>query len=133
MSRLLNLTPNDTVLKMRIFRSIAVILILVLGSSPALAAICATSCASNSMMSSVHSAEMAGMQNCHEKQVKDTQHKPINEHKSCAMGSGCHVSQITPIQSPTKDFFVAITAIAFPSFKPSEKSVELSPPLKPPA
>lgn len=118
---------------MKFFRSIAVILILVLGSSPALAAICATSCASNSIMSSMHAAEMAGMENCHENQVKETQHKPMNEHKSCSMGSGCHFSQITPIQSPTKNFFVSITVIKFLSFTPSEKSVDLSPPLKPPA
>ena len=118
---------------MKFFRSIAIVLILALASSPALAAICATSCASHSIMSSMHSDDMAGMKNCHEGSMGKDKHKPTTEHKSCAMGAGCQFTQVTPIESPTKYVFVTSAVIAFPSFVPYEKSVDLSPPLKPQA
>ncbi|PPC93673.1 MAG: hypothetical protein CTY33_06970 [Methylotenera sp.] len=118
---------------MKFFREIAMVLILALASSPALAAICATSCASQSIMSSMHSDSMAGMKNCHEGSMSKDKHKSSTEHKSCAMGAGCQFTQVTPIVSPTKYVFTASAAIVFPSFVPSEKSVDLSPPLKPPA
>lgn len=109
------------------------VLILVLASSPALAAICATSCASHSVMSSIHSDGMAGMKNCHEGSMSKDKHKSSSEHKTCAMGAGCQFTQVTPIESSAKYVFATSAAILFPSFIPSEKSVDLSPPLKPPA
>lgn len=118
---------------MKSFRSIAMILILAMASSPALAAICATSCASHSVMSSMHANDMSEMKNCHEGSMGKEKHKSSTEHKSCAMGAGCQFTQVTPIESPAKYTFAASAAIAFPSFVPSEKSVDLSPPLKPPA
>lgn len=118
---------------MKMFRAIAVVLIVALASTPALAAICATSCASHSIMSTTHSDSMAGMKNCHEASMSKDKHKSSNEHKSCAMGASCQFVQVTTIESPTK-YFLAVSATAsFPSFVSSEKSVDLSPPLKPPA
>lgn len=119
---------------MKLFRTVAVLLILVLASSPALAAICATSCASQSIMSSMHSDDMAGMKNCHEGSMGKVKHKSSTEHKSCAMGAGCNFTQVTsPIITSQKLVFDDSVRISFPSFVPSEKSVDLSPPLKPPA
>lgn len=125
---------------MRTIRAIAVFLILVLASSPALAAVCATSCASQTVMSSMHLDDMSGMKNCHEgvmnknKSKADTEHKSNNDHKSCAMGAGCHFTQITPpIDGSSRTLFANSSSVLFPKFVPSEKSIYLSPPLKPPA
>lgn len=119
---------------MKFFRSIAVLLILALASSPALAAICATSCASDSLMSSMHSDDMASMKNCHEGSMSKDKPKSSNEHKSCVMGAGCNFTQVTsPIIASQKLAFDDPVRITFTSFVPSEKSVDLSPPLKPPA
>ncbi len=119
---------------MKPFRAIAMILILVLASSPALAAICATSCASQSAMASVHSENMSGMKNCHEGSINKNKSKPSTEHKSCAMGADCHFTQVTsPADLSSKYVFADSTSISFPRFVPFEKSIDLSPPLKPPA
>lgn len=116
------------------FRAIAIFLILVLASSPALAAICATSCASNTIISSVHSDDMSGIKNCHEGSMSKNKSTPNAEHKSCAMGAGCHFTQVTPpIDLSSKYVFTDLTSISFPRFVPLEKSIDLSPPLKPPA
>ena len=118
---------------MKFFRAIAMVLILALTSSPALAAICVTSCASHSILSSMHSNDMAGMKNCHEGSIGKDKHKSSTEHKSCAMGVSCQFMQVTSIESPIKYVFATSAATLFPTFVPSEKSVDLSPPLKPPA
>jgi hypothetical protein len=118
---------------MRSIHAIAIILILTLASSPALAAICATSCASHSIISSMHVEDMSGMKNCHEGSMKKDKQKS-NEHKSCAMGAGCNFTQVTsPIIASLKLVFDDTVRTSFPSFVPSDKSVDLSPPLKPPA
>lgn len=131
---LMNLTPSDTVLEMKFFRSIAVILILALASSPALAAICATSCVSQAVMSSLHPDNMSGMKNCHKGTMNKDKTKFDIEHKSCSMSAGCHFTQLTsPIVSSLKYIFIDSTAISFPKFVSSAKSIDLSPPLKPPA
>ena len=119
---------------MKLFRSIAMILILALASGPALAAVCATSCASQALMSSLHTDNMSGMKNCHEASMNKDKNKTHTEQKSCAMGAGCNFTQVTPpVDLSTKDIFAVSMAISFPSFVPSEKSIDLSPPLKPPA
>lgn len=119
---------------MKFFRAIAMILILVLASSPALAAICATSCATQTMITSMHASDMAGMKNCHEGSMNKDKSKPSTEHKSCAMGASCHFTQITPpIDTSSTFFFVDASTVLFPKFVPSAKSIDLSPPLKPPA
>jgi hypothetical protein len=117
---------------MKSFRAIAMILILALASSPALAAICATSCASHSIMSSMHADDMSGMKNCHESSMKKDKQQS-NQHKSCAMGAGCNFTQVTSPITSQKLVFLDTLRASFPSFVPSEKSVDLSPPLKPPA
>lgn len=120
---------------MRFFRAIAMILILALASSPALAAICATSCASQAMMTSMHANnDMAGMKNCHEGSMNKDKSTSSTEYKPCAMGAGCHFAQVTPpMDSSTKTVFFDSATVSFPKFVPSAKSIDLSPPLKPPA
>jgi hypothetical protein len=119
---------------MRFFRSIAAILILALVTTPALAAICATSCASQSILSVIQSDDnMSDMINCHDSSMKKSQTKSSSEHKPCAMGAGCHFTQATPADTASKYAFTDSTSASFPRFTPSEKSVDLSPPLKPPA
>lgn len=119
---------------MKFFRAIAMVLVLALASSPALAAICATSCASQAVMSMMHPDDMSGMVNCHEGSMNKDKNKASTEHKSCAMGAGCHFTQVTPpIDSSSKHAFADSIVISFPRFVPSEKSIDLSPPLKPPA
>lgn len=119
---------------MKLFRAIAMVLILALASSPALAAICATSCASQAMMTTLHANDMAGMKNCHEGSMNKDKRKPNTEHKSCTMGVGCHFTQVTPpIDASSKTVFFDSSTISFAKFVPSSKSTDLSPPLKPPA
>jgi len=119
---------------MKFCRAIAMILILALASGSALAAVCATSCASQALMSSLHLDNMAGMKNCHEGSMSKEKSKSSTEHRSCAMGAGCNFTQVTPlIDSSTKSVFADSAAISFPRLVPSEKSIDLSPPLKPPA
>lgn len=124
---------------MKFIRTIAMILVLVLASSPALAAICATSCASQSTISSMNADNMSGMKHCHEDSVnKDSKRSSTEqsntEHKSCAMGAGCHFTQVTtPIDLLSKHVFADVATISFPRFVSTAKSIDLSPPLKPPA
>ena len=119
---------------MKFFRLIAVMLILVLASTPTLAAICATSCASESAMTSLSSSDMSEMQHCHEDSKGTHTNKPSTEHKSCAMGATCHFTQvISELDSLSRFVFLDLTSESFPKFVPQEKSIDLSPPLKPPA
>jgi hypothetical protein len=119
---------------MNLFRSIAVMLILVLASTPTLAAICATSCASESAMVSLSSSDLSEMQHCHEDSKGKHTNKPSTEHNSCVMGTTCHFTQvISEFDSLTKFVFADLTRESFPKFVPQEKSIDLSPPLKPPA
>jgi hypothetical protein len=123
---------------LKYLRTVTVILILALTTSPTLAAICATTCASKSIMSAVNPDDMPAMTNCHEGSMKDkaqssTEHKSTGEHKSCAMGAGCNLSQAPAIDIASKYALIDSPAILFPHFDFSENSVDLSPPLKPPA
>jgi hypothetical protein len=119
---------------MRFFRSITLVLIFALVTTPALASICATKCASQSVFTTMQPDHlMSDMTHCHDDSMKKDQSKTDTEHKSCAMGAGCHYTQITPVDLSLKYTFNSVTGNAFPRFTPSEKSVDLSPPLKPPA
>ncbi len=119
---------------MQSLRSIAVILILVLASSPALAAICATSCASRSVMTPLNSNDMSETQHCHEGSMKTQTNKPSTEHQSCVMGAACHFPQVISEVDPlSKYVFAGSTSASFPKFVSFDKSIDLSPPLKPPA
>lgn len=110
------------------------VLMLALASSPALAAVCATSCASQALVSSLHSDIMAGMKNCNESSMNKDKSTSNAEHKSCTMGAGCHFTQLTsPTALSTNLKLVDSTSITFPKFLSSAKSIDLSPPLKPPA
>ena len=119
---------------MKFIRSIAMMLVLVLASSPALAAICATACAAQSAMSSLQSNDVSEMQHCHEGSMDAHTNNSDTEHKSCAMGAACHFTQvISEADSFSKYVFADSTSTSFPKFVPFEKSIDLSPPLKPPA
>lgn len=135
---------------MKYIRILTVYLIMTLAISPALAANCATSCTSKTVMSTVISSsiatvnpdDMSAMVNCHKDlSAKDAasiypadgQHdKSDSHHQSCSMTS-CHFSQATPADTLFKHVFIAAISVSFPSFNSTEKSVDLSPPLKPPA
>lgn len=117
---------------MKALRTIIMILIIVLISSPALASICATSFVAQSVMSSLHPDDMSEMKNCHEGPAN--KNKPSTKHQSCAMGSGCHFTQVTsPTDLSSKSILANSNSISFPRFVSLLKSVDLSPPLKPPA
>lgn len=120
---------------MKFFRSITVILILVLSTSPALAANCVTSFALNSVMEVMHSdSKMSGMAHCQDSAMKkDGSQSGGAKHKPCPMGAGCHFTQATPVDIYSKYSFNTSTTQSFAGYTPLEKSVDLSPPLKPPA
>lgn len=117
---------------LRYIRSISVILILAIAISPAFAANCVASCATKSIMTAVNTEDMSSMPNCHKAMEKEKSKLNI-EHKSCSMGAGCNFSQATPIDLSSKFVFIDLTSISFPRFNSSEKSADLSPPIKPPA
>jgi hypothetical protein len=118
---------------LRYIRSISVILILAIATSPAFAANCVTSCATKSIMTSISTGEMSNMPNCHKGSMDNEKSKSNIEHKSCSMGAGCNFSQAAPIDLSSKIVFIDLTSISFLQFNFSEKSADLSPPLKPPA
>lgn len=119
---------------MKFFRAIALVLMLALTTSPALAAICAISCASQSIMSIGQSSDIATVENCHEESMGQENHQPSTKQDRCPMGAGCHFTQVTsPIIASQKIVFLDSNNLIFPKFVPSAKSVDLSPPLKPPA
>ncbi len=128
---------------MKCIRIITVLLMMTLAVSPALAASCAVSCTSKTVMSALSHDDMSTMKNCHEASndkstaQKNSTHNHNNQsdasHQSCTMGAGCHSSQATPTDSSSKCALIASTDISFPRFDSTEKSVDLSPPLKPPA
>ena len=135
---------------MKYIRILTVYLIMSSAISPALAANCATSCTSKTVMSTLISSsisainpdDMSAMVNCHKdlsaKEATsiyptDGQHdKSDSHHQSCSM-TGCHFSQATPADTLFKHVFIAAISVSFPSFDSTEKSIDLSPPLKPPA
>lgn len=131
---------------MKYIRILTVFLLMTLAISPVLAANCAATCASKTVMSTIsngNDADMSTMMHCHEnltsKPAADNHHsdshhdKSDASHKSCPMGVGCHFAQATPTNTNIKHVLVTVSVVSFPSFDSTEKSVDLSPPLKPPA
>ncbi len=121
---------------MRFFRHIAAVLILVLVSSPALATICAASCASQSVMSSYaqHASNASGKAHCHESPNKQGKNTQNSEHHFCVMGHACNFAQvISGVDSLSKYVYADTNNILFSRLAISDKSVDLPPPLKPPA
>ncbi len=124
----------NVVLIMKMVRLIAMFLVLVLASSPTLAAICATSCAMQSASAALHADDMSEMQHCHESSKDKHSKQSSTEHQSCAMGAGCHYTQvISEFDSLSKYVLADLGSASLPKFVPFEKSIDLSPPLKPPA
>ena len=135
---------------MKYIRILTVYLIMTLAISPALAANCATSCTSKTVMSSLISSsittvnpdDMSAMVNCHQDlsdksaasiHPTDGSHdKSESHHQSCSM-AGCHFSQATPADIWFKHVLISAISASFPSFESIEKSIDLYPPLKPPA
>ena len=114
-------------------RLIVVILILALATTPALAINCIGSCASNSVISGEYSVKKAAMKNCHDNSVRKSKQNPSAEHKSCSMGTGCNLTQVTSFELYGNNIFTTYSKATFSSFTFSNKSLDLSPPLKPPA
>jgi len=115
------------------FRAISVILVLALVAGPVFASVCATSCAGKKMMAAADVTHMSSMANCHEGSMSKGKTKSAPVEKSCNMGAGCNFSQAVSVDSSSKFTLDNISALSFPHFISSEKSVDLSPPLKPPA
>jgi hypothetical protein len=84
-------------------------------------------------MSSANADDMSSMPNCHKASMKKEQSNPNVEHKQCSMGAGCNFSYATPIDLSSKFVLINLASISFPRFNASEKSADLSPPIKPPA
>ncbi|MBC7697046.1 MAG: hypothetical protein H7Z70_01625 [Bacteroidia bacterium] len=127
---------------MKYIRILTVFLMMTLAISPVLAANCAATCASKTVMSTIsngNDADMSTMMHCHKnltsKTAANNQHhdKSDASHQTCPMGAGCHFAQATPTNTNIKHVLVTASAVSFPSFDSTEKSVDLSPPLKPPA
>ena len=91
---------------MKFFRSIAVVLILALATSPALAAVCATSCASQAIMSSMHPDNMSGMKNCHEASMNKDKNKAAvkgvdKQGRPVRTGAGAIQETVQSTKNPT--------------------------------
>jgi hypothetical protein len=121
---------------MKFARIIAAALILTLVSAPALAAVCATSCAAGSTINLVTSAhhDDAAMDHCNMSQSgkNDTgKHQP-DEHKDCMM-AGCHFSVAASLLPLAQLQVIDFTSTTLPGFDPSAVFADLPPPIKPPA
>ena len=116
---------------MKFSRMLAAFLVLALASSPALAAVCAASCASPQMQEQVLELELSGMDmhDCH--QADSTQQQPEKEHQNCTM-AGCHFSQVMfdhDFKHQNPDLIGAL----LPVFISTAISADQPPPIKPPA
>jgi hypothetical protein len=135
---------------MKHLRTIATFLILVMASSPVLAAACSISCVTGSFVPSVSShvnliaSDSSAMtaDHCHHgvtdagkhessKQTSDN-HQSNAEHKGCTMAGGCHFTQAAPA-SPILLLSVNYTCVTLPHFTPSALAADVPPPIKPPA
>ncbi|MDP3004649.1 hypothetical protein [Methylotenera sp.] len=133
---------------MKYLRIIATFLILVMASSPVLAAVCSISCAGSfntvdfilndvssdsSAMTADHCHHGVADAGKHEssKQASD-KHQSNAEHKGCTMAGGCHFAQAAPA-SPILLLFVNYTSVTLPHFTPIALAADVPPPIKPPA
>lgn len=110
------------------------ILILILASSPAMAAFCAASCAQEqeyAAASTLQNAEIMDMDHCDHKAMKHTGKEHSKSHANCSM-AGCHATPLAyfPVV-PTQ--FHNLSAPEHPQFVPTEFSADTPPPIKPPA
>lgn len=125
---------------MKFIRTIAALLIMVMATTPAMAAACAIQCADMSADMSADRAAakvmvnkvMMEMPDCHEQpSVPDTDQTSHN-HNSCDM-AGCHIVQMAPLLDLDKPVFSVVADTAFPRADSQVISADLSPPIKPPA
>lgn len=142
---------------MKLPQVIASLLVCILFISPALAAVCATSCAaieastSLSNQSSQHCHMMVGMnphkrlaeQTAHQETQKSAvqanahQHQQNTDHKNnssanCGM-AGCNTTQVLPLLLVLKVDFAEASPLVLTSYYHFGISADVSPPIKPPA
>ena len=120
---------------------IAVVLILVMTSAPALASVCAMSCAAGEAMATSASVDKHDFamvsDHCRQMAVeasknKSGHHAQAAAHKSCAM-MGCNFSQAAPLTALAQVSILDFVSAPVWDFNPPAFSAELSPPIKPPA
>lgn len=118
---------------MKFVRIIASILIMVMASSPVLAAACSSSCAYQDVASNMAAvSDMGAMDMSHCEQHKEDQNQAPSDTAHSSM-AGCHLvvaAQMTSVPSiTTPDFRVVVP----PRFISTAISADTSPPIKPPA
>jgi len=123
---------------MKFARIIAATLILTLVSAPALAAVCAISCAvggtTYSITSAHHTASAMAMEHCNMSQSGKNdadKHQP-DEHKGCIMAD-CNFSVVASLPSFGQLQSIDFDSTTLPGFDPSAVFADLPPPIKPPA
>jgi hypothetical protein len=120
---------------MKFARMMAAALILVMATTPALAAACAASCAmrSLSMASADDGSTSMAADHCQHAAPEQNQHQPQTDAKGCAMAAGCHYAQAMSITPSAQIFLPDLTSTALPHFSLSATGADLPPPIKPPA
>ncbi len=140
---------------MKCLRTIASFLILVMASSPVLAAVCSISCAAGSVVLGISASvnvipsdtsaitadhcqhgmasdgKHQSSQPTSDKQASD-KHQSNAEHKGCTMAGGCHFAQAT-LASPILLLSANYNSVALPPFTPFALAADIPPPIKPPA
>ena len=119
---------------MKLRQLLTAILILVLATSPAMAAYCTAACAhaqESAAMSTSQDAEMMDMDHCDHPSMQHTEKKNANSHDQCGM-AGCHATPLAyfPAVSP---LFHDLSALEHLQFVPVVFSADTPPPTKPPA
>jgi len=118
---------------MKLIRIIASFLIMVMASSPALAAACSSSCAYQDAASNMAAvSDMGTMDMSHCEQHKEDQNQAPSDTPHSSM-AGCHfvvAAQMSSVPSiATPDFSIVV----LPRFISTAISADTSPPIKPPA
>jgi uncharacterized protein involved in copper resistance len=120
---------------MKFRQFLTAIMILVLASSPAMAAYCTTACMQaqeSAAMSTAQDAEMMDMEHCDHQSMQHTEKKNnTSSHDHCSM-AGCHATPLAyfPVV-PTQ--FHDLSALEHLQFVPTAFSADTPPPIKPPA
>lgn len=120
---------------MKFIRIIATLLIMLMATTPAMAAVCAIQCADRGadMRADMAAAKaMMDMPDCHGHSPAPDTDNTSHNFKSCNM-AGCHIVHVTPLLDRDKPVFAVATETAFPRTDSQAISADLSPPIKPPA
>lgn len=110
---------------MKLTRLLAFALMLLIATTPAVAAVCALQCAGEEVQ-----AAMMDMPGCHEHEQNTDQSD--QQHKHCNM-AGCHFSPVALPDMKSQHDFLFPAESSFLRYHPSAFSAELAPPIKPPA